>query len=134
MGWVEGELSALAQEVSAEAQEKVIGFYSQILNVHDVLKEHPYPSRIFAFVEATTNQKVFWNTMTVNAKTATLILEGVADPYGTVTEQLEASARRAEVVRANLDDSAESGGRVRLRVALLLKPETLRGVIENRTP
>ena len=131
---VESEFAALAKEVPAEAQEKVVGFYSQILNVQDVLKEHIYPSRVFAFVEATTNQKVFWNKMTMNAKAATLILEGVADSYGAVTEQLEAYARRSEVVRANLDDSAESGGRVRFRVALMLKHEALRGNTENIAP
>ncbi|MBI2594932.1 MAG: hypothetical protein HYW38_01580 [Candidatus Colwellbacteria bacterium] len=120
------KLDALGRQISVEDQNELIRLYSQINNIERLLSSHVLASRILAFLETNTAQRVTYTGADLSIPDRRLILDGAAASYDELARQLAAYERAPEVGRTNLEGSEASGGVVRFRVSLILKPEVFK--------
>ena len=113
----------LTQKVSEQDQEKFINFYSQMANLKVLLDEHIIVSKIFPFLETNTNKLVYFNVLDFNFKDRRLSLEGFAQSYEILAQQLEALNRAPEVNQLLVNESQTQGNIVKFRLSFVLKPE-----------
>jgi hypothetical protein len=122
----DGELNQLAQIVSKEDQEKFIGFYSQLTNLKTLLEKHIAVSKLFPLLERITNQKVYFSGANLKTLERELELEGFAESYGILGEQLESFDQTKEISNYILDQSHLSEGKVQFKVKLKLKDDVIK--------
>ena len=118
--------SALEKQVSIEDQEELVRLYSQINNIDGLLSSHVLASRVLAFLETNTAKQATYTGADLSILDRRLILEGVAASYDELVRQLAAYEQAPEVERTNLEGSDASGGVVRFKVSLTLKPEVFK--------
>jgi hypothetical protein len=116
----EREIEQLAVSIPRENQEKLGAFYSQLLNLKNVLDNHVTASPIFSFLEKNTNKKVFYTRLDFDAKQNVFTLEGAAESYDILAEQLEAFNQAPDVKRFLINESQLSGGRIRFKISVFL--------------
>lgn len=108
---VDAALAALSGEVTPEAQEQFVNFYSQIVNLKTVLERHPYGGNIFTFLERFTLPEVQFVEAELNADDRVLTLRGSGPSIDIVGSQLAALESAAGVARVLLRD-VNAAGRV----------------------
>lgn len=113
---VDADIEALTQSVSVEEQSALLRFYSQIVNLKTLLDNHISLAKFFPFLEKYTNQRVSYDVVFLNTQNKELILEGVAESYATLSEQLQALHQALEVSNYTLSQSQTAEGRVRFRI------------------
>lgn len=113
----------LTQSVSEDDQEKFVNFYSQLANLKVLLDEHITVSDIFPFLETNTNKQVYFNVLDFNFKDRRLSMEGFAQSYEILAQQLEAFNRAPEAEQLLVNESQTQGGSVKFRLSFVLKPE-----------
>ena len=122
----DGEISDLSQTVNAQDQEQFIKFYSQLVNLKILLGNHLISSKVFPILEQMTNQKIFYKSANLKIPEQELELDGVAESYGVLSEQLEAFNKSEAVERLILGQSQVGDGGVQFRATLKLKADLLK--------
>ncbi len=117
----ETEINNLAQTVSNEDRDKFIGFYSKLDNLKNILDNHIFSSKIFPQLERITNKKVYYSGVSLKIPTREFEVDGVAENYGVLGEQLESFAQLSEVERYILNQSRIEEGAVRFKATLIFK-------------
>lgn len=103
----DADLKGLESEISEEQRIDFMGFYSQINNIETLMGKQTSPAAFFAEVlEKNTLKKVFFNNLSVNLRAKEVKLDGVADSYATLAQQLEVLRQAKEVARVNLESAA----------------------------
>lgn len=115
-------VNQLAASVPVSDQEKLVAFYSQILNLKSVLDNHIIASKILPFLERNTNRRVYYSRLDVDVNQRSLSLEGVAENYEILAQQLEAFNQAGEVERFLINESQLAEGRARFKVLIILSP------------
>lgn len=119
---VNGRIDALAAAVPAQDQQALFQFYSQIVNLKALLQNHVIVSKVPAFWEARTNARVSYTSARLDVPHRELQLEGIADSYTTLTEQLQALSQSPEVERYLLVDSRIPDGKIHFRINATFVP------------
>jgi len=122
----DAEIAQLAATVPKEDQERLVKFYSQLQNLKSLLDQHIINSKILPFLEKNTNRRVFYPKLEADIRRRTLNLEGVAESFEVLAQQLEAFRRAKEVERFIITDSQLVEGQVRFRLSVVLKPEVFK--------
>lgn len=122
----DAEINQLAQIVSKDDQEKFIQFYSQLTNLKNLLDNHIAASKLFPWLEQATNQKVYYSGAHLKVPERELELEGFAESYAILGEQLESFEQAEEVERYILDQSQFSEGKIQFKVKLKLKGDVIK--------
>ncbi len=119
IGEVDSEIQQLSESVPQEQQDKLVEFYGQLANLQGLLNKHVISSNIFPILERNTNQGVFYNSAEFKMTDRRLSLEGIANSYQVLSQQLEAFNRAPDVERVIVNESYLSGGRVAFRLFLV---------------
>lgn len=119
-------VNQLAEKISAEDREKFTRFYSQLVNLKNLLENHVKPSQVFALLEKTANQKVFYRSASIRVPEKELNLEGITDSYETLAGQLESYKEAGEIDSFIMTQSQLNEGLVQFKVVLKLKEGTLK--------
>ena len=122
----DAKMNQLLETVSKEDQEKFAQFYSQLVNLKNLLDNHIASSKIFPWLEKITNQKVYYSNFNLRVPEKELELEGLADSYAVLGEQLEAFNQAPEIERYLINQSQASGNLVQFKVTLKLKDAVLK--------
>lgn len=122
----DNEIQALTDTVSKEDQEKFIQFYSQLSNLKSLLDGHIFSSNIFPQLEKITNKKVYYSAVNIKIEGRVMELDGVADSYAVLGEQLEAFNQTKEISRYILNQSQAEEGVVRFKVTLYLNDSLIK--------
>lgn len=122
----DASINQLLDTVSKADQEKFANFYFQLVNLKNILDSHILSSKIFPFLEKITNQKVYYSSLNLRVSEKELELEGLADSYGVLGEQLEAIKQSAEVENYTLNQSQFGDNLVRFKATLKLKDVVLK--------
>ena len=117
---VQAEIDALAQSISVEEQANFLRFYSQIVNLKTLLDTHIVFARFFPFLEKSTNKQVAYEVATLTTDKNELVLEGVAQSYAVIAEQLESLNQSLEVEDYILNQSQIAEGKIRFRIVASL--------------
>ena len=120
-------INELAESVSADERDQFARFYSQIVNLKNLLDNHVASSKIFPFLESVTNKKVYYATANLKTAERELELDGAADNYQVLSEQLE-SFRRSPLVASYFLNQSQLGSdnNVQFKVILKLKEAALK--------
>ncbi len=118
------KIDDLTNEVSLQDQKNFLKFYSQIVNLRSLLETHVVLNRFFDFLEKDTNKRVAYEVLSLNIAKGEAVLEGIADNYDRLSEQLESIGRASEVLSYILIQSQFVDGHIRFRVSVNFKLET----------
>jgi hypothetical protein len=123
----EAALAALAEQVSKGDQDTFLRFQFELENLSSLLKNHVLSSKLFPLLEANTNARVSLRSLDLSVEERRLILEGTAESYQVVAEQLEAFDRLKEVERYELGPvTPAEKGRVNWSATLFVAASALR--------
>ena len=121
------ELAQLAETVPRDEQERFLQFYGQLLSLQDVLGSHISASRIFAWFEGNTNSRVFFSNLEVSVPDRKVTVQGIADSYEVLAEQLEIYRQSSDLERFFVSQSQLGGdGRVSFRAELVFVPSVFK--------
>ena len=124
---VEDEISQLATSVPKEDQEQFVRFYSQLINLESILKNHILVSKFFPFLEQITHQKVYYASASLKVPERSVKLTGFADNLTVLSEQLEIFSQSEEVDLYTLEGGIEeSKDLISFRVTLNLRKDLLK--------
>ena len=118
------KIDDLVNEVSLQDQKNFLKFYSQIINLRSSLETHVVLNRFFDFLEKDTNKRVAYEVLSLNTTKGEAVLEGIADNYDRLSEQLESISRASEVSSYILTQSQFVDEHIRFRVSINLSPST----------
>jgi len=117
------EIAALAQTIPTADQQTLVKFYSQLGNLQEVLRTHIFGSKILPILEKYTNKQVYYKSFNLNIVSSELILEGVAQSYEILAQQLEAYKQAPEVERFVVNQAETQAGKANFKATLFLKTE-----------
>lgn len=81
-------IDKLAAQVGQEDQQKLVSFYSQLINLEKVLKEHSFSIQTFKSLEKYTLPLVTFTKADFDAGERKMKLEGMANTLDTLIEQM----------------------------------------------
>ena len=120
------ELDQLAQTVSKEDREKFTQFYSQLVNLQNLLGNHIAASKAFPILERITSHKVYYRSVDLKIPERQLELDGIAESYEVLGEQLESFNQAAEMENSLVNQSQLVNQAVQFKATLLLKDNVLK--------
>ena len=89
----------------------------------NLLDQHVVSSKILPLIEKNTNKKIFYNKLDLDVAQRSLNLDGIAESYQILAQQLEAFKQTPGVERFLLNNSQFNQGVVRFNVTVVLKSE-----------
>ncbi len=77
--YLENQVAALDKQIETfnvqipqEEQAKLVSFYSQVINLQNILDKHPLSSKILSWLERNTSSNVYYSKMTMTAFPGTM--------------------------------------------------------------
>jgi hypothetical protein len=114
------EIGQLSQSIDEEQQKRLISFYSQLVNINNLLETRPETSKFFDFLEKNTSGRVYYKSAELSVTEMTAKLEGIATSYSVLAEQIEIFRRASGVERVSLDSSSVGGSGIDFSATLSL--------------
>jgi Tfp pilus assembly protein PilN len=87
---LDGQIQRFSQEIPDVDQDKIISFYSQLINLRTLLDEHVLLSPFFTWLEEHTIVGAYYTKFSLNTLTRQMSLGGVARTLEDVASQLAA--------------------------------------------
>ena len=126
---LDAEFLDLNQSIDEEKQNQLISFYSQIVNIGDVLNSRDNTFPIFDFLEKNTYPEIKYANLSVNAAEREIKIDGIAPNYEILTKEmtlLDQSPQTERVILENSRLTEEVKGtakEIRFNLKLILIPE-----------
>lgn len=121
------KLADLNKQVESDQSKILITLYSQLVNAQSILDSHFMPSKLFKFLETNTEERVYYQILTLSLAEKTLKIEGTAGDYNALVRQAEYFRRAPEIKAVFLDDSrTREGGDIQFTLRLILDPGILK--------
>ncbi len=99
------EINNLTQAIDDTQQKNLANFYSQLVNIQNLLAHHPNASKLFDFLEKNTHNQVYFLSLNLSLAEKNLKIEGSASDYEALAQQLEIFRKAPEIERVFLEDS-----------------------------
>src|SRR3989344_2398543 len=96
---VEEEIEKFAAEIPVEEQQKIILFYSELVNLRTLLGSRVFASPALALLERNTLPAVYYSKASLNAVTNEVSLTGVAQTLEDASREAAAFEREPSVER-----------------------------------
>ncbi len=116
---VDKEIATLSESVSADEQKRLLQFYGQISNLKTLLSSHVNMNNLLTFIEDRTNKKVYYESFGWNTKSRTLALDGIAESYRVLAQQLESIKQSNNVADYTATQSNTVDNRVRFHIEIV---------------
>jgi hypothetical protein len=123
---IESNLQKISKDITEVDKENLILTYSQQENLRKIIMGRIYASKIFPLMQKITHPKVYYSGLDLVLSEKKLELEGSAESYGVLSEQLAFYDKEESIVRYNLEDSVIREGTVMFKVALTLADSLLK--------
>ncbi len=120
------DIQKLGGTISPEEEAALLRSYSQVANLNRILENHVVSSKVWSWLEQVTGTKVYYSTVDLKTPERKLTLEGFADSFITLGQQLGMFDQDRSVERYILSQSQLSDGAVQFKVVLTLAPSLLR--------
>ncbi len=122
---LENNLQVASSTLTLDDKEKFVGFYSQVNNLQNLLREHVLTSKFFASFESFTSKDISYTTLNLSVQDNFVTLEGFAKSYGSLASQISIYKEMPEISNVLLDSSKALGNSVQFRLKLILKDNVL---------
>jgi len=120
---LEESVDELRFQISVEQQENLVGFFSQVSNVEDLLGDHVVTSGLFPILEDNIHSKVAYEGIDVSVADRKVSINGVAETFDALVSQLTIYEAAPEIERIVLRSSSRSGGIINFKVDLTMVAE-----------
>ncbi len=114
-------MDELASKVTESQQEELLIFYSQLVNLENVLQGRQFSRNIFTFLEQNTLPLVYYAEAKYDAPSGEVSLTGTAATMEAFVEQTSLFQQSSDVARVSVEDVNLSGGSVTFNVRVALK-------------
>ncbi len=128
---IEDQVNSFSQQVSAEEQDKVVSFYSQLLNLRSLFSNHVTIFQLFDWFEKNTQARVYFDKFDLNTKAGDVRLGGLAKTMEDANQQFAIFTSSPEVSRVNISNVSFSNNLWRFDVALTFRSGYFQGL--NKT-
>lgn len=120
---LEQKTAALANQVSAAEQEKLINFYSQLTNLKNVLATHLFNTNIFDFLEKNTLPSIFFDEANFTASDNSLSLKGQAPSLRNLVNQMAVFDGAPELSKVVLNQTSFDKGSTVFAITINFKSD-----------
>lgn len=117
------KIAASSDRLNIEDEKDLITFYSQTINLKDILKNHIFASKTFPFLESTTHTRVAYTSIGLDVPKRELTIDGLAGSFETLVQQLSFWQQREEIESVFLTDNSTTNELVRFGVNIVFKKE-----------
>lgn len=115
----DASLAALTEEISAGEQEEFLNFYSQLVNLENILKRRGFSQNIFKFLENNTLPLVYYTEARYSADDLSVSLSGRAASMTTFVNQMTVFENAGEVERAIIEAVSFQKGEITFGIKLV---------------
>lgn len=122
------KISEIGGSISEADRENFVNFYSQLVNLQELLGKHVKGSSIYNFLETNTNTGVYYDGAEVSVTDHLIRLDGVANTYDNLIQQLVAFEQSPEINKVVLEQAQTADRGVRFSLQLIFRPELLNPV------
>lgn len=119
------QMEELAAQVSEGEKEKFLTFYSQLVNLQEVLDRRQFSQNIFSFMEGQTLGSVYYTSAEYNQNRLNLVLSGRAESMEDFVNQMSIYGDSSNIRGVVLDDLSLAEGQVSFSVTILLNGQFL---------
>lgn len=120
---LDGQVRDLSNQIASNPNQKnFVNFYSQVVNIEKLLKNHVNATDIFPLLASSTNPQVSYTSVKVNVPQSEVDLSGVAASYAVLASQLQAYQSSPQISRVVLGSSQTTGNAVTFSVKLMMQP------------
>ncbi|MDO8752134.1 MAG: hypothetical protein Q7J22_01085 [Candidatus Wolfebacteria bacterium] len=119
----QNNLEKLAASVGSGELDRLVGFYSQLVNIENVLRGHSFSVNVFSFLESNTIPSVYWTSASFSGEGLGLELKGKGRAVSDVVDQLAVFDKEPHVNSVALKDMSFDGFEVNFGVSLKLKKD-----------
>ena len=116
------EIKNSAERLALTEKKDLIGFYSQITNLKGLLDSHLFGSKVFAFLESSTNFRTVYTTVNLSVPERQLTIDGLTASYDTLVQQLLHWEQSKDVERLILEENSLSSDLIKFRARVTLRP------------
>lgn len=116
------EIEEVAGRFELEESRDLVAFYSQMVNLRALLSSHIFGSKVFPFLESSTNSRVAYSTVDVSTQENQIVIDGIAESFEVLVQQLLFWQRSPSVSDIILQENSLANDLVRFRVAIELVP------------
>lgn len=120
------KINEIGGTVSETDRENFVSFYSQLVNLQSLLNGHVKGSNIYNFLEANTDQGVYYDGADFSAAEHLIRLDGVAKSYDNLFQQLAAFEQAPNISRVILGQAQAADKGIRFSLQIIFKPELLK--------
>jgi len=114
----EKDIEELQFQISADQQDDIIKFFSQISNTKTILNNHIISSNAFPLLEGSAHNKVSYLDMKMSVTNRQIELKGVTESYDTLVSQLAIYETIPEIKNVKLERSQREGDIVSFTVVI----------------
>jgi len=125
---VDKQISNLADKVKVEDQEKLLTFYSQVVNLKDVLDNRVFSSKVFPFLERNTDPSIYFTAAEFSGNNNILRLKGTTSNFENLMAQLTILKQAPEIESVVLNDTNLSKNRIDFEATVIFRSNYFNGL------
>lgn len=126
------KISILNQSIDEGQQKQIINFYSQLVNIRDILKNHKSIFFVFDLIEKNTYQSVSYSNFKMNVVDKEIRIDGTAPDYETLVKETALWNNAPEIEKIILENialqessSAKGKSEIKFSARLILNQQFL---------
>ncbi|MDP3052933.1 MAG: hypothetical protein Q8N22_03220 [bacterium] len=120
------KINQIGGTISETDRTNFVNFYSQLVNLQSLLGSHVKGSNIYNFLEANTNDGVYYDGAELSVADHLIRLDGVAKTYDNLFQQLSVFEQAPNVSRVILGQAQAADKGIRFSFQIIFKPELLK--------
>lgn len=121
------KIADLTQVIDERQQKNLVDFYSQLVNIQNLLSSHVMASKFFDFLEKNTHQQIQYLALDLSLADKSARLDGMSTDYDVLVQQLELFRKAPGIEHVFLEDSQTRDNKtVRFNIRLLFKPDLIK--------
>jgi hypothetical protein len=129
------KIAALTQSINEEQQNNLINFYSQLVNLKDLINSHIITSNFFELLEKNTYPEVYYTGLTLGIKEKEVKIEGLSPNYELLTKEMALLAKLPEVERiflesSNYEEISKEMKGVKFTLRIFLTPQFFKAIAQ----
>lgn len=107
---------------SQQFEVTFLDFYSQALNIQQLLKDHVAVTPVFDLIERSTREDVFFQTIQIDEKTRVISFSGLAKDYASLASQFAVYGGLSETEGTTITGSRQSDAGMVFDFKMILTP------------
>lgn len=118
-------IAKFGESIPQAQQDETADFYSELVNLRELLRTHTTASPVFALLERTANPNIYFTKLNLNTTTNEVDLTGAAKNLTDAAALVAFLERQPEVARVNFTNAGNQNGIWQFAMSVFLNPGLL---------